>query len=68
MTMDKEQFKEKVFRKMHEKGYADHKTDEEIRQAIQEYDDIIDSGMSWGDQYGEDHGVRYAADNISMCI
>lgn len=66
--MTKDEFKEKVFEKLHEKGYSDYKTDEEIRDAIEEYDDIIDGGISWAREYGEASGIRYAANNISMCI
>ena len=66
--MTKDQFKEKVFEKLHEKGYSDYKTDEELREAIEEYADIIDDGFSRMKEYGEVSGIRYAANNISMCI
>ena len=66
--MTKEEFKQKVFEKMHEKGYSDYKTDDEIWQGIEENDDIIDDGMCAAKEHGDRYGIFYAADNISMCI
>ena len=53
---------------MHEKGYSDYKTDDEIWQGIEENDDIIDDGMCAAKEHGDRYGIFYAADNISMCI
>ncbi len=51
---------------MHDKGYSPHKTDEEILEAIEEYDDIMRDGYK--SRFGVEYGVDYAAWNISLCI
>ena len=68
--MTKEEFKQKVFEKKHEKGYSDYKTDDEIWQSIEENDDIIDSALSCGVSVprGIEHNIEDAAWNISLCI
>ena len=64
--MSFEDFKEKVFVKMHEKGYSPNKTDAEIKAAIEAYEDIVKDGFE--NVHGKTYGVDYAAWNISLCI
>ena len=64
--MTYEEFKAKVAQQMKQKGYAPHKTDAEIAEAIAEYEDIVQDRFK--DEHGTAHGIKCAADNISMLI
>ena len=64
--LDYQQFTEAVIKKMKEPGYAGHKSEEEIREAIQEYQDIMQDGFHH--YFGQEYGIGYAANNISMRI
>lgn len=62
-----EEFKERVVEAMistYAKGYDE----EYIREAVEdeEYASILKDGYDY--EYGIEHGIRYAADNIGMCI
>lgn len=68
--MDYKDFCEAVFKKLHEEGYAPHKSDDELREAMAEYQDIMEDGYSehGAGPRGMEHSIEYAAWNIAMCI
>lgn len=71
--MTKDVFRKKVFELLHEEGYAPHKSDEELEEALDEYDDILTDGYEMiseeeNEADGLRHGIDYAAWNIAMCI
>ena len=67
--MSLEEFREAVIKKMMSKGYADHKSREEIEETIDgENKDIFDSAFGMLSGHSVDWCINYAAWNISMCI
>ena len=58
------EFKQDVLEKL--RVYANHKTEEELMQAIEDYPDIIQDG--YNHHYGMEYGCDYAAWNIAQCI
>lgn len=62
--LSQDQFKEKVLEKLRQ--YAGDKTEEELQEAMSEYDDLVQEGYSH--HRGQEYGWDYAAWNISQCI
>ena len=62
--LSQDQFKEKVLEKLRQ--YAGDKTEEELQEAMSEYDDLVQEGYSH--HRGQEYGCDYAAWNISQCI
>ena len=67
--MSLEEFREAVIKLMMSRGYAEHKSREEIEETIDgENKDIFDSAFGMLNERGADWCITYAAWNISMCI
>lgn len=62
--LSRKEFEGKVLEKL--KEYAGGKSEDELKEAISEYDDIIQEGYTH--HRGQEYGWDYAAWNISMCI
>lgn len=62
-----EEFKERVVELMRT-TYATDLEESDIREAVEdeEFASILKDGYNY--RFGIEHGIRYAADNISMCI
>ena len=62
--MTVEEFERAVLDRL--QGYRGDVPPERLREHLEEYADIVRDG--YRDPYGEEHGVAYAAWNISQCI